>query len=105
MKNLIYIFIIFNVFFVACSERQDVQSSATEPSIPNFSVSELTKLSKNERQELERRCLGSSHMTCLNLKSESFKNSIELDKSFCRANNTLNRMNKYSGEETKNCDL
>ena len=102
-------FVLISCFLVvACGKRDyDPPPSAepiksVEPKIPYFSVSDLTKLSKNERQELERRCLGSSHKTCEKLKSEDFKNVMKLEQSFCQASNAQNRI---IGGSMKNCDL
>ncbi len=58
---------------------------AEKPNIPDLKRSEIMELSKNERQELERRCLGVSHPTCIELKSKSFKMLMGLKFTTCEA--------------------
>lgn len=68
---------------VACGKNQ-TENKAEEPKVPNLTFDDLTKLSKNERQELERRCLGVSHPTCTQLKGSSLQNHLDLKKAFCK---------------------
>lgn len=58
-------------------------SQSSQPNIPSYDVSSVRALSKNERQELERRCLGVDHPTCTLLKSDSLKTMEDLDRAFC----------------------
>ena len=73
----------------ACGNSGSGDSSNTsqpsQPNIPSYDLSSVHQLSKNERQELERRCLGVDHPTCTLLKSDSLKKLENLDRSFCEA--------------------
>ena len=71
---------------VACGNKDhDVKESAPKkPDIPNMTLDMLTKLTKNERQELERRCLGVDHPTCTELKGKGLQNHIDVQVYFCK---------------------
>ena len=51
---------------------------------------ELAKLSKNQFEEIERRCIGVTHPTCTQLTSESYKNIYDFLKSSCEAQSARN---------------
>ena len=69
-------------------KKEPVQTAppAQAPIIPNLKVDQLLKMSKNERQELERRCLGVSHPTCSELKGDGFRKMMDLEVSYCKSN-------------------
>lgn len=93
------------VLLAACGQKEAVIEVPTPP-IPTLSVSEIIDMSKNERQELERRCLGVSHETCSNLKSDSFQKRKDLRIAMCKAGASytgLSDRNKAAREERK-CD-
>ena len=87
----------------ACGQKESSTAAApTEPPFPSFTVAELLKLSRNERQELERRCLGLSNTTCTALKSDSFKNGFNLNMSFCKAGAAQNGLlSRSAGAEAE----
>lgn len=79
----------------ACGNSSSSGSNTSQPSqpnIPSYDVSSVRALSKNERQELERRCLGVDHPTCTLLKSDSLKNMDDLDRSFCELEVSQNQI-------------
>lgn len=80
----------------ACGDSSSGGSSKTsqpsQPNIPSYDLSSVRQLSKNERQELERRCLGIDHPTCTLLKSDSLKRLENLDRSFCETEVAQNRI-------------
>ncbi len=70
---------------LACGDQNNAstpQVSAT-PSIPTYTLNQLLDMTKNERQEIERRCLGVTHQTCTDLKSDSFRKLKEVRISSC----------------------
>ena len=67
----------------ACENKNTVQVEPKTPAIPTLTVNQIMDMSKNERQELERRCLGVTHETCAALKSESFETLKRLRISMC----------------------
>ena len=70
---------------LACGDQNNANTppvSAT-PSIPTYTLNQLLDMTKNERQEIERRCLGITHQTCTDLKSDSFRKLKELRISTC----------------------
>lgn len=73
----------------ACGNSGSVGGNSTpqpsQPNIPSYDLSSASDLSKNERQELERRCLGVDHPTCTLLKSDSLKNLDNFSKALCEA--------------------
>jgi hypothetical protein len=85
MRNKLTItcFLFVVALLAACGKNQ-TENKAEVPKVPNLTFDDLTKLSKNEREELERRCLGVSHPTCVQLKGNSLKNHLDLKKSFCK---------------------
>lgn len=84
----------------ACGNSSNGGSSNTsqpyQPNIPSYDVSSVSGLSKNERQELERRCLGVDHPTCTLLKSDLLKAMDNLDQSLCEMEVTQNIINGSS---------
>lgn len=73
---------------LAACERSPTSASTTSgapsvPSIPTLDATQILDLSKNEQSELERRCLGVTHPTCTEMKSEGFKSLRDLRKSLC----------------------
>lgn len=94
MKTKYLMALVIAAFLSACqksegtagqkSEGTAEQAAPQQRSIPDLTVDSLLNLSRNERDELERRCLGASHQTCANLKGDSFKKMLELKKAFCR---------------------
>jgi len=73
----------------------------SKPSIPVLTVEKLLDLNKNEIQEIERRCIGISHVTCENLKSDGYKKLWELKKSLCKTGKTLD---KFTGSVSDSND-
>lgn len=59
------------------------------PEIPILSVNQILDLSKNEFNEIERRCLGARSETCTNMKSESYTTLRDLRKSLCETGRLL----------------
>jgi len=91
---------------VGCERRESDSASATPtptgPNIPSLDVSQLANLTKNERDEIERRCLGANHPTCDALKSDSFRKLWELKVAHC---NTKESMRQISGgSRTPECE-
>ena len=74
------------------SDGSSNTSQPSKPNIPSYDVSSVLQLSKNERQELERRCLGVDHPTCTLLKSNSLKTMEDLDRSSCELEVATNRI-------------
>jgi len=74
--------------------------------IPSLTLKQILDLSKNERQELERRCLGVSHPTCTELKSESFKKLRDLRISLCRSGASQTGLydQRKAAKEERECD-
>jgi hypothetical protein len=91
---------------VACGKKDETITEPKAPSIPIMTLNEILDMSKNERQELERRCLGVSHPTCTELKGDSFKRSKDFRVSLCRlgaAQKGLYDRSEAAREERK-CD-
>ena len=63
-----------------------------EPPFPTFTNAQLLDLSKGERQELERRCLGVSNKTCDEFKSDDFKKQDAFRKSMCDTKDAMDKM-------------
>lgn len=85
--------IAFCLATTGCIDSNTSQSSdPSKPIIPSYTISEVRELSKNERQELERRCLGLDHPTCVILKSDTLKEMDSLDKSFCESKKALSQI-------------
>jgi hypothetical protein len=74
---------------VACDSKHDAKVEPKTQLIPKLTLTEIMNMTKNERQELERRCLGVSHETCSLLKSESFENLKRLHISGCIADASM----------------
>jgi len=94
------------LFLAACGKKDEVTEETAVPPIPNMTVNQIVKMTKNERQELERRCLGVSHETCTNLKSDEFEKSKAFDLALCRASASMTGLtDRYAGRvEEKKCD-
>lgn len=71
------------LFIRACGKRDEVVTGPKESMIPNLTVNQILDLTRNERQELERRCLGSSNTTCIELKSELYTTLRDMKISRC----------------------
>lgn len=73
------------VLLIACSKEPVAPptSGDTTSAVPALSASEILALSKIEYNELEKRCFGSKHATCVTLKSDDFKDLWKLSKSQC----------------------
>lgn len=90
------------VALVACGEKTpDAAAAPQAPAIPNLSIDELLALNKNERQEMERRCLGSTDATCVRFKSDDFKKRDNLERSFCSAGKAMDRATGMSSNNPK----
>jgi hypothetical protein len=87
---------------VLVGESKSANSSA-QSRIPTLTVAELIALSKNETDEIERRCLGVAHPTCLKLKSESYSKSFQLEKSFCDAGSTMDKIVGTRNTNSEKC--
>ena len=74
--NKLYFVVIFSASLMlsACSD-----SSKKESKFPSFSVTQIIDMSKNEREELERRCLGVSNSSCSNLSDAKSKMRARVD--------------------------
>ena len=87
-KTLKYILVSSALVLLAACGKEDEASSEPKapliPIIPTLTADQLIEMSKNERQELERRCLGVSHPTCTALKGNYFKELKMMKLSTCR---------------------
>jgi len=72
------------VLLAACGKEDEASSEPKAPLIPTLTSTQLIEMSKNERQELERRCLGISHPTCTVLKGDSFNSLKKAYLASCR---------------------
>lgn len=75
MKNLVEFFSIAIVLILLTACNNNKENALVEPkgpTIPTLSAAQIMDMSKNERQELERRCLGITHPTCTELKGDEF---------------------------------
>jgi hypothetical protein len=78
-----------NLFKGSCVKKGDTgqqssgSSSSSSPQvyIPHYNASDLAKLSKNEFDEIERRCIGANHPTCDAMKSDSFRRASDFARS------------------------
>ncbi len=100
MTKTLFAILTVAVALVACGEKAPDSAEAPQaPAIPSLSVDELLALNKNERQEMERRCLGSTDATCVRFKSDEFRNRDDLERSFC---NTGKAMDRFTGTSMSN---
>jgi hypothetical protein len=85
MKILIKLLFAFAIVvsLAACDEQKSVVVETKSPPIPDLTLNQILDMSKNERQELERRCLGVTHKTCTDLKSDSFRRAKEFRIASC----------------------
>ena len=94
MQHRNFIAIVALTLLAACtreaSDETAKQASSTSPNIPTLDASQILDLSKIEQDELQRRCLGVTHPTCAELKSDSFKNLRNLRKSMCETARLMN---------------
>lgn len=106
MKKISFVVLVAAVTLVACGNKDVAESAPKKPDVPSISYSELTELTKNERQELERRCLGVDHPTCTELKGSALKNWIELEISSCKVSAAMTGFSdRYAGrQEEAKCD-
>lgn len=95
MKN-IQILLIATMFF-GCDQKAS-ESSAVKV-IPDFNLDALIKLSVNEKNELERRCLGVNHPTCNTLKSKEYKDKIESWRKACMVGAAFQMENRKKEED------
>lgn len=91
---------------VACGKQEVAVEKPKEPQIPELTASELLDMTKNERQEIERRCIGQSHTTCSELKGDSFKKMKDFRISLCRVGAAQTGLSdRYEGaREERKCD-
>lgn len=82
MKNLHLLTVSLLVATVGCSK----QETPVVQQLPAMNEVQLAELNRNERQELERRCLGVTHPTCTALKSDFFKQLLNVKLAVCDAN-------------------
>ena len=96
------LFVVLN-FMGGCGQKE-IENK--EPSFPYFSTSQIADMSNNERQELERRCLGLKNETCDNLKSKEVQSLIETKVGVCKLNAiSKNMFNPYQEkEDDKKCE-
>lgn len=91
---------IFALLLTACDKQKEHEPKEVvkvEPPFPSLSIYEILALNKNERAELERRCLGVQHQTCTNFKSEEFVKLDDQSKKLCESFRRLERATeKYS---------
>ena len=106
MKKIIFVALVATVTLVACGNKDVAVSAPQKPDVPYMSLSQLTELSKNERQELERRCLGVDHPTCTELKGSSLQTQINFKVSSCKVSAAMTGMsNPYAGRQAEaKCD-
>lgn len=71
--------------------------------LPAMNEAQLAELNRNERQELERRCLGVTHPTCTALKSDFFKQLLNAKLAVCDANAVAQEVagKDYQAEKTR----
>ena len=68
----------------ACDKKDaDVATAPQVPEVPSMTMDQLLAMNKNERAEMERRCLGISNKTCNDFKGEQFKTSDGIRRSGC----------------------
>lgn len=114
MYNKINIFLIYALMVTACGKNNDqaTQESVNkeqslqsfnvdemimrpqevlqnEAAFPYFTVDQIILLNKNERDELERRCLGLHNKTCTNFKSEEFLKKDEQYRALCESSRNV----------------
>ena len=70
---------------MACGEKAEPKAEPKAPPIPTMSLNEILDMSKNQRQELERRCLGVSHPTCDAFTKGSVERLMNFKISTCKA--------------------
>jgi hypothetical protein len=94
------------LMLTACGKKDETVAEPKAPPIPTMTVNQILDMSKNERQELERRCLGISHPTCNELKGDSFKKLKDLRISMCRLGAAQKGLYDRSGaaREERQCD-
>ena len=110
MFNKIQILLIFALVVAACGKNSEQESQEivkkeqplqsfnvdqitllpqeivkNEAAFPYFTVDEIILLNKNERSELERRCLGLHNQTCTNFKSEEFLKKDKQYREYCES--------------------
>lgn len=86
MEKSVLAVLILSAAISACGQNDDATLRAatkSEPQIPSMTITELVALNKNERAEMDRRCLGVQHKTCSDYKSEAFRKVDDLERSFC----------------------
>lgn len=94
------------LMLVACGQKEAAVEVPKGPPIPTLNVSQILDMSKNERQELERRCLGVTHPTCTELKSDSFNKLRDFRIASCKTNAAFKGLSdRYEGmREERKCD-
>lgn len=94
------------LLLTACGQKESVVEIPKGPPIPTLTVSQILDMSKNERQELERRCLGVTHATCTELKSDSFNKLKDFRIASCKTNAAFKGLSdRYEGiREERKCD-
>ena len=108
MKNAIKYTLaaIFFALLTACGEKAEPKAEPKAPSIPTMSVHQILDMSQNQRQELERRCLGVSHPTCDEFAKGSVKRLMELRISLCKVDAAQKGLyDRYGAErDERKCD-
>ena len=95
MSKNIFTLVALVVAIAGCSQQSgetSVAATSKEPPFPSFSLEQLLDLNKNERAELERRCLGVSNPTCDEFKGDPFKKQDAFRKSLCGVGDTVGNM-------------
>jgi hypothetical protein len=84
MKKYLIAFSISTLFLLAaCNKSEDKTTAQLTPVLPMLKAKDLADLSRNELDELERRCLGLTHPTCTELKSDDFKKWMKTNTLIC----------------------
>ena len=86
---------------IVIEEPKIVSENTKKDSVPLLTIEQYVELNKNQRQELERQCIGSSSPTCRLSSSTTFIKVMESRKSFCEMNNSYNTI---VGGGRKNCN-
>lgn len=88
-KTLLLVLVIWTGLTACDQQQQSDKATPIEPPFPSLTTSQLLELNKNERAELQRRCLGVSNKTCTDFKSDSFKRTDDALKALCDTSNLV----------------
>lgn len=104
MKTFVCAALVTVAFLTACNQQNSPQASAkqSEAPFPVLTIDELLNLNKNERAELERRCLGLSNKTCSDFKGSTFKQRDESARSSCQSAAAMDRV--IGGKTQPKCE-